>query len=190
MKKILLFLVCSFFCRCDCPDAGVPPYDVTLSIGLGKIKDPRVKSIKVSLKNLDGIKPEFNYKSITEQKRSKSAIVITSLEPHKGTYSYYFKGINVSFGPPSVEERYVVGKKRTYELKMYINDKWFFTKKISFIPKKFESRCENYVYSDKVEVDNMDFVKEISSAFRPSWNWLIEITDADVKKFLILEKSR
>ena len=66
-------------------------------------------------------------------------------------------------------------------MKTYINDGLFFTKKISFITKENE---EGYLYADKVEVDNMDYVIEISNAFRPGNHWIIELTDADIKDIL------
>ena len=66
-------------------------------------------------------------------------------------------------------------RKRIYELKTYINDRLFFTKEFSLTPKRNE---EGRVYTDKVEVDNMDYVKKRDDTL------IIELTDADIKDIL------
>ena len=191
-KKYCVFLLillnsCDFFnggCRCV-----PPPYELCLRIKLSGIKDPRVKSIKITLKNLDGIKPEyrvFEYDTREDLEEKAGIYILTEQKRDKYVYdgeTYYFKHVARWFIPPKdkdvSDERwdFTLDKKRIYELKTYINDRLFFTKKISFITKENE---EGYLYADKVEVDNMDYVKEISNAFRHP-EWVIKITDTDIK---------
>ena len=187
MKKILLiFLLCNSFCKCEDTIGMPPPYHVILAIVLDDIKDSSVKSIKVTLKNLDGIKPEymvFEYDTRENLEKKAGIYIVTEQKRDKYIYdgeTYYFKGVTCWFRPPwygHEKEDLALGKKRIYELKTYINDRLFFTKKISFITKENE---EGYLYADKIEVDNMDYVKEISKAFRNS-EWVIELTDTDIK---------
>ena len=69
-KYCVLYFVCVFLLillnscvveefdpMCAC---GPSPYEGDLAIKLREIKDSRVKSIKVTLKNLDGIAPEYD----------------------------------------------------------------------------------------------------------------------------------
>ena len=188
-KKYCVFLLI-LLNSCDLFNGGCgcvpPPYRLELVITLREIKDPSVKSIKVTLKNLDGIKPEFEvYDEVKRSLLEKKAgiYILTEQKRDKHVYrgeTYYFEGVERWFIPPWDHEKwdFILGKKRIYELKTYINDGLFFTKKISFITKENE---EGYLYADKVEVDNMDYVIEISNEFRPGNHWIIGLTDVDIK---------
>ena len=200
-KYCVLYFVCVFllillnscdllFNSLDCGCVPPPPsYSADLAIRLREIKDSRVKSIKITLKNLDGIAPEFNvYEkekgllkkkqeiySVTEQKRDK--YVLGSSDDGE---TYYFKDVNVDFEPIIPRNRKTL-RKRVYELKTYINDGLFFTKKISVTPKRNEEGdLYDYYdsYIDKVEVDNMDYVKKRDDTL------IIKLTDTDIKDIL------
>ena len=182
-KKYCVFLLI-LLNSCDLFNGGcgcVSFYRLELIIGLREIKDSRVKSIKVTLKNLDGIKPEFYVSkgvgTIIRSLEKKAGIYVTEQKRDKYVHrgeTYYFKYVNVIFEPPWKQRwDFTLGKKRIYELKTYINDKLFFTKKISFTP---EDKKGDLIHTDEVEVDNMDYVKEINKD-----DWVIELTDTDIK---------
>lgn len=166
MKKILLFLLCSsFFCgKCEkekyIPPTGTSPeYEDMVMIRIRGLRDPRINAIKVTLKNLDGIQPQFNTIDNVEEKRGE----------YHSSYdneTYYFENIFIYFRPPHDADEKLelsLGKKRIYEMKLYVNDMLFFTKKISFTPKRSREGplLESMLSAHKIEVDDMKYVLRI-----------------------------
>ena len=83
MKKVLLlFLLCNSFCKRDDIIGHPPPHRVSLLIRLHEIKDSRVKSIKITLKNLDGIKPEFIVYDVKKRDLEKGVLEKKSRNIH------------------------------------------------------------------------------------------------------------
>ena len=204
MKKIIILMFALLSCRCDFNGKiadEIPPYILGFEVILEKVKDPEVKYIKVAIKNIDRIVPKHEIDlyngadhpdDTTRYDMATGAYFSTQQRKARTVSSgetYYFRGISVFLRGDN--GYYTAGKNRIFELKVYKNDDLFLTKKITLRSnrsphlKRYWSEDPNDLfagYTDKVEVDNRDYVKEINVGDRQGRALIIEITDKPIKK--------
>ena len=202
MKKILILMLAVLSCKCngDEPLIGGPvPYEFGFQIYLHKVKAPNVKYIKIAVRNIDEIMPK--YKAVlysgnpVDIRYDKTMDTYFVTEQRKVRTSdgktYYFESASVLFKSDQ-GWYYTAGEDRIFELKIYKNDDLFLTKKITLRSNKKPSLKDYWSedpndlgrvgYTDKVEVDNMDYVKEINVGDRDGRALVIEIPDKPIKK--------
>ena len=202
MKEIIILMFALLSCKCnsEMPADETTPYRMGFIIDASGVKDPEVKYIKVAIKSIDKILPKYKVRSAfhsayVHYDMATGAYVITQQREARtgdGNKTYYFVDIYVLlnyYGPGAVP--YTAGKDRIFELKIYKNDDLFLTKKITLRSnrsphlKRYWSGDPNNLfagYTDKVEVDNMDYVKEINVGDRQGRALIIEIPDKPIKK--------
>ena len=185
MKKIIfallgLFLLSScenFFEQRDCA-CFLGSYTLGFVISLEKVKDPSVKSIKVVVENTDKIKPKYvsNIAQVVDgvevdDNTGIGNYLVVKREKKSGNYGF----VNVKISPDKYPdyENWTIGKYRDFKLEVYKNDVLFLTKKMRFLTTKVG---ENH-FTDKVEVDNRDYVKQINVRDMQGSALVIEIPD-------------
>ena len=207
MKKIILmFAVLSSFVKCgggDPPINSLPPYMLGFQVILEKVKDPEVKYIKVAIKSIDKIVPKYKVRvrlptyADVHYDQTKDSYFITqqrkafTVDTDEGSKTYYFANLYINLNYIDYVP-YTVNKDRIFELKIYKNDDLFLTKKITFRSNRHPNLKDRWSddpndlffvgYTDKVEVDNMDYVKEINVGDRQGRALIIEIPDKPIKK--------
>ena len=203
MKKIIILMFALLSCKCGDKEIvkknSPMPYKFGFEILLSRIRDPEVKYVKIAVRNTDKIIPKYKVFLTHDVHRNthydKATDTYFGTEQRKlrtsyGGETYYFGGLAVRFGDLG---DYVLNKDRTFELKIYKNDALFLTKKITMrsgvdpVLKYWwsEDDPDNLTfsgYTDKVEVDNMDHVKEINVGDRQGRALVIEIPDKPIKK--------
>ena len=193
MKKIILmFAVLSSFVKCgggETPINSLPPYRMGFIIDASGVKDPEVKYIKVAIKCIDKILPKYDFWPLG------TPFMNHSLQREEYTVdgkTYYFSGVSAQLNYGNGAVRYTVNKDRIFELKIYKNNELFLTKKITLrsnrdpdLKGRWPEDPNNLFFvghTDKVEVDNMDYVKEINVGDRQGRALIIEIPDKPIKK--------
>ena len=210
MKKIIILMlaILGFNCRGEDeyiipPKASIPPYDLGFIVDLKKVKDPEVKYIKVAVKNIDKIFPKYKvrvdfpiYVDVHyDGWRDTYFMILQRRAETIDGKTYYFGDIDVLFNSEPDPVRYTVNKDRIFELKIYKNDDLFLTKKITLRSNRDPRLKDGFGwveddpdylffvgYTDKVEVDNRDYVKEINVGDRKGRALIIEIPDKPIKK--------
>ena len=201
MKKIIMLLVfvvlSNFNCGSDIEGGYPTPYRLGFQVKLKKVKDPEVKYIKVAIKNIDRIVPKYEidlYDGADHYDMATGAYFSTQQRKARTVSSgetYYFRGISVFLRGDN--GYYTLGKYRIFELKIYKNDDLFLTKKITlrtgvdpelkhWWSEDNPNSLSSSGYTDKVEVDNRDYVKEINVGDRGGRALVIEIPDKPIKK--------
>ena len=168
MKKIIILMLAVL--GYECSDDGneydmntPPPYELGVVVELKRLKDPMVKYIKVAVKGIDKIVPKyevfltaFSFGDLQYDK-TKDTYFITQQRKARtvdfgdGNKTYYFGGLHLRFGLRNGDFRYILGKERIFELKIYKNNELFLTKKITLRSNKNpDFKYGNYSYSDNV----------------------------------------
>ena len=196
MKKIIILMFALLSCRCNNSIEDSPArYILGFQVELAKVKDSKVKYIKVAIKNIDKIVPKYKVRlsvrsaDVHYDKTIDTYFITQQRKAWTGddNKTHYFGTLYIAFDPEGGD--YTVGKDRVFELKIYKNDDLFLTKKITLRTNKDPNFRRDYYHNisfsghtDKVEVDNRDYVKEINVGANDTNALIIEIPDKPIKK--------
>ena len=194
MKNIFTFLINLFFIlgfySCSNIEGMPTPYGLGFVIDIINI-EPKVSVVKVSIKNIDNLKPEAysidpysddfdpnlykreNYtftrrKKENEDDKNKSSWSL-GRDKHFPGYKYF----ELTYPLKDVD--------RVFELKIYKDDALFLTKKLTFRTGEKSYNNDIMLITTKAEVNNMDYVAQINLDSRMGRTIIIDLSKKNHK---------